>query len=128
MASTFTNLLYHIVYSTKYRQPTIAADWQEDFYSYIGGIIKERDGISLEIIDPRTRSPLDTETILASVDKTNLALIVDEGTPRCSIAADIAATIGEYRFASLAKGAWWFDGLLGWKASRAAVPETSAAR
>ena len=49
MASTFTNLLYHIVYSTKYRRGTIAAAWQPDLYAYIGGIVKERDGILLEI-------------------------------------------------------------------------------
>lgn len=49
MASTFTNLLYHIVYSTKYRRDTIAPIWQPDLYAYIGGIIKERDGILLEI-------------------------------------------------------------------------------
>lgn len=49
MASTFTNLLYHIVYSTKYRSDTIAPAWQADLYAYIGGIIKERDGIPLEI-------------------------------------------------------------------------------
>jgi putative transposase len=49
MASTFTNLLYHIVYSTKYRNQTIDASWQSDLYAYIGGVIKERDGITLEI-------------------------------------------------------------------------------
>ena len=49
MSSIFTNLLYHIVYSTKYRRETIATAWQRDLYAYIGGIIKERDGILLEI-------------------------------------------------------------------------------
>lgn len=49
MASTFTNLLYHIVYSTKFRRHTIAPTWQADLYAYVGGIIKERDGIPLEI-------------------------------------------------------------------------------
>ncbi len=49
MASTFTNLLYQIVYSTKYRQPTIAVEWQPDLYDYIGGLIRERDGINLQI-------------------------------------------------------------------------------
>ena len=42
-------MLYHIVYSTKHRRETIATEWQADLYAYIGGIIKERDGISLEI-------------------------------------------------------------------------------
>ncbi len=49
MASTHTNLLYHIVYSTKYRQPLIAPSWQEDLHKYIGGIIRERDGIALDV-------------------------------------------------------------------------------
>lgn len=49
MASTFTNLLYHIVYSTKHRRPLIAPAWRDDLYAYVGGIIKERDGIPLEI-------------------------------------------------------------------------------
>ena len=49
MSSTFTNLLYHIVYSTKYRQPLIAPAWQESLHKYIGGIVRERDGIAIEI-------------------------------------------------------------------------------
>ncbi|MDB5334431.1 MAG: family transposase [Planctomycetaceae bacterium] len=49
MASTFTNLLYHIVYSTKYRKETIEPAWQENLYEYMGGIIRERDGILLQI-------------------------------------------------------------------------------
>lgn len=49
MASTFTNLIYQVVYSTKYRRPLIAPAWCDDLYAYIGGIIKERDGIPLLI-------------------------------------------------------------------------------
>lgn len=49
MASTFTNLLYHVVYSTKHRRPLIAPTWRDDRYAYIGGIIKERDGVPLMI-------------------------------------------------------------------------------
>lgn len=63
----------------------------------------DAEGISLEIIDPRTLSPLDTDTIFASVEKTSRALVVDEATPRCAMAADIAATIAEHRFG-------WLDG------------------
>ncbi len=47
--SSFTNLLYHIVYSTKHRQPLIALNWQDNLHKYIGGIIRERDGIAIEI-------------------------------------------------------------------------------
>lgn len=47
--STFTNLLFHIIYSTKYRKPTIRSDWQDDLYGYIGGIIREENGTLLKI-------------------------------------------------------------------------------
>ncbi len=58
-------------------------------------------GIEVEIIDPRTYSPLDEATILASVAKTGHALIVDESYPRCSLATDIAALIADEGFADL---------------------------
>jgi REP element-mobilizing transposase RayT len=49
MASTFTNLLFHIVYSTKYRRQRIHADTRERLYEYIGGIFREKRGRLLEI-------------------------------------------------------------------------------
>jgi len=49
MSNTFTNLIYHIVYSTKYRRTTISAEWQSDLYAYIGGVLLNREGIPLEI-------------------------------------------------------------------------------
>ena len=52
-----------------------------------------RDGISVELIDPRTVSPLDTDTILASVAKTGRLLIVDETFAPCGIGAEIAARV-----------------------------------
>ena len=58
-------------------------------------------GISVEIIDPRTLSPLDNETITHSVRKTGRLVIVDESPPRCSIATDIAAIVGESAHAKL---------------------------
>jgi pyruvate dehydrogenase E1 component beta subunit len=58
----------------------------------------EKDGVSLEVIDPRTLIPLDEEAILASVEKTNRALIVDEGHLRGGAAADLAALIGDKGF------------------------------
>jgi pyruvate/2-oxoglutarate/acetoin dehydrogenase E1 component len=56
------------------------------------------DGIEVEVIDPRTYSPLDEEAILSSVAKTGLALVVDESYPRCSLATDIAALIADKGF------------------------------
>ncbi len=61
----------------------------------------EAGGISVEVIDPRTVSPIDWETIFTSVDKTARALVVNEATLFCSVASEIAATIGEKRFTSL---------------------------
>jgi 2-oxoisovalerate dehydrogenase E1 component len=61
----------------------------------------ERDGISVEIVDPRTVSPLDTETILQSIAKTGRLLIVDEPPAPCGFAAEIAARIVAEGFDSL---------------------------
>jgi putative transposase len=49
MPSTHTNLLYHIVFSTKCRIPFITTKLQDELYRYIGGIIRAEGGISLEI-------------------------------------------------------------------------------
>jgi REP element-mobilizing transposase RayT len=47
--STYTNLLYHIVFSTKDRISLISEDFQEELYRYIGGIIRAEGGVQLEI-------------------------------------------------------------------------------
>jgi putative transposase len=49
MPSTYTNLLYHIVFSTKNRIPLIADDLREELYKYIGGIIRAEGGVQIEI-------------------------------------------------------------------------------
>ena len=61
----------------------------------------QKQGVHCEIIDPRTTSPLDTDTILESVDKTGRLIVVDESHPRCSMASDIAGFVAEKAFASL---------------------------
>jgi len=53
----------------------------------------EREGISVEIIDPRTVAPLDTASILQSVHKTGRLLIVDEPPAQCGFSAEIAARV-----------------------------------
>lgn len=60
----------------------------------------EEEGISVEVIDPRTLVPLDEETILNSIKKTG-KLVVDEAYPRCSFATDIAALAVSRAFDSL---------------------------
>jgi putative transposase len=47
--STYTNLLYHFVFSTKDRIPLITAELQEELYRYVGGIIRAEGGVQLEI-------------------------------------------------------------------------------
>lgn len=59
------------------------------------------EGVTAEVIDPRTLSPLDVNTLSRSVEKTGRLVIVDESPPRCSIAADIAAIVGENVFDAL---------------------------
>jgi pyruvate dehydrogenase E1 component beta subunit len=58
-------------------------------------------GTSAEVIDPRTLSPLDDATIVASVEKTGALVVVDESPPRCSVASEIAAVVSEQAFDSL---------------------------
>lgn len=57
-----------------------------------------RKGIEVEVVDPRSLSPLDEDTILSSVEKTNRLIVIDEANPRCSIATDIAALVADKAF------------------------------
>jgi pyruvate dehydrogenase E1 component beta subunit len=58
-------------------------------------------GVQAEVIDPRTLRPLDLDTILASVHKTNRCVIVEEGWPHGGVGANLAALIGEQGFDDL---------------------------
>ncbi|GAB3138323.1 alpha-ketoacid dehydrogenase subunit beta [Amycolatopsis stemonae] len=59
------------------------------------------NGIEAEIIDPRTTSPLDTGTIIESVENTGRLVVVDEASPRCNLATDISALVAKEAFGSL---------------------------
>lgn len=59
------------------------------------------DGISVEIVDPRTSYPLDQDTIIGSVRKTGRLVIVDEARSAGSIANQVAALVAEKAFSSL---------------------------
>jgi acetoin:2,6-dichlorophenolindophenol oxidoreductase subunit beta len=63
--------------------------------------VLDGEGIDVEIVDPRTTSPLDLETIFESVEETGRLVIVDESNPRCSLAADISAQVVQERFDAL---------------------------
>jgi len=60
-----------------------------------------REGIECDVIDLRTTSPLDEETILNSVQTTGRVVVVDEANPRCSIATDVSALVAEKAFGAL---------------------------
>jgi pyruvate dehydrogenase E1 component beta subunit len=61
----------------------------------------EGEGISCTVLDPRTTSPLDEDTILECVEETGRLVIVDEASPRCNVATDISALVCERAFGSL---------------------------
>ena len=60
--------------------------------------LEEKHGISAEVIDPRTLRPLDLDTILDSVRKTNRAVIVEEGWPHGGVGANVSTLITEQAF------------------------------
>ena len=61
----------------------------------------EKEGISCTVLDPRTTSPLDTDTIIECVEETGRLVIVDEASPRCNIATDISALVAQHAFDAL---------------------------
>ena len=60
-----------------------------------------KEGIECEVIDLRTLSPIDMETVIESVENTGKLVVVDEANPRCSIASDISATVAQQAFKDL---------------------------
>ena len=60
-----------------------------------------KDGIECTVLDPRTTSPLDTETILECVEETGRLVVVDEAHPRCNMATDISALVCQDAFGAL---------------------------
>jgi pyruvate dehydrogenase E1 component beta subunit len=60
-----------------------------------------KEAISVEVVDPRSLSPFDKNTVLDSVKKTGRLVIVDEDNPRCSLATDISAIVADEGFDSL---------------------------
>ncbi len=58
-------------------------------------------GIDCEIVDLRTTSPLDENTVLESVENTGRLVVVDEASPRCNIATDVSALVSQNAFGAL---------------------------
>ncbi|KGE03709.1 alpha-ketoacid dehydrogenase subunit beta [Pseudohaliea rubra] len=63
--------------------------------------LEKDSGLSVAVIDPRTISPLDVDTILDSVEETGRVVVVDEATPICSMASEVASMIVSDGFSSL---------------------------
>jgi pyruvate dehydrogenase E1 component beta subunit len=61
-------------------------------------ILADDHGVDTEVIDPRTLRPLDLDTILESVRKTNRCIVVEEGWPHGGVGANLAALIQEQAF------------------------------
>jgi pyruvate dehydrogenase E1 component beta subunit len=58
----------------------------------------EKQGVSCEVIDPRTIRPLDIDTIVASVKKTSRVVVAEESHPFCGVGAEISIEIMERAF------------------------------
>jgi pyruvate dehydrogenase E1 component beta subunit len=63
--------------------------------------LARKDRVESEVIDLRTLSPIDWDTILESVESTGRLVVVDEANPRCSLASDIAAYVAQHAFGAL---------------------------
>jgi len=61
----------------------------------------ETDGISAEVVSLRSLQPLDLDGLVARVAATGRLVVVEEGPPRCSVASDVAAQVGEQLFGQL---------------------------
>ncbi len=61
----------------------------------------KKKGVSCTVVDPRTTSPLDTDTIIETIEETGRLVVVDEAHPRCSMATDIAALAASRCFDAL---------------------------
>lgn len=80
---------------------TVVATLAMVYYAIEAARRLERDGISVEVIDPRTLVPLDRQTILGSVSKTGHLVVVDEAYLSCGIQGEIIAMVTEEAFSSL---------------------------
>src|ERR1700730_10466497 len=64
-------------------------------------ILLEKEGISAEVVDPRTTWPLDEKTLIESAKKTSRVIVLDEGYGRYGVTAELAAVIAEGAFYDL---------------------------
>lgn len=79
----------------------IATSWMNIEAAKAADVLKEKHGISVEIIDPRTIYPLDTEILEASVNKTGHCIVADYDWVFCGFSAEVAAHVSEMCFGKL---------------------------
>jgi len=60
-----------------------------------------KQGIDVEVVDLRSLSPLDVDTVIETVENTGRLVVVDEAHPRCNIATDISALVCQQAFGAL---------------------------
>jgi pyruvate dehydrogenase E1 component beta subunit len=77
---------------------TIVATSSMVYVALAAADLLEADGISAEVVDPRTTFPLDRETLVESAKKTTRAIVVDEGYERYGVTAELAAVIADGAF------------------------------
>jgi len=83
------------------KDATVVADGYQVTLSLEAAEDLAKDGISVEVIDPRTLEPLDIDTILTSVEKTGRLVVADEDYIRCGPHAEIAFQVQEKTFRAL---------------------------
>ena len=97
-------------YLTPFGEANIVKEGNDCTIVAIGGAVNHaisaaesltKDGISVEVIDPRTLVPLDKSSILNSVEKTGRLVVVDPAHKVCSAASEIASIVAEEGFWSL---------------------------
>lgn len=77
---------------------TVVATQRQVYFALDAAQELAQEGISVEVVDPRTLVPLDRETILASVRKTGRLLVAHESVQRFGFGAEVAAVVGEHAF------------------------------
>jgi pyruvate dehydrogenase E1 component beta subunit len=83
------------------KHATIVTYGQTVYRSMDAAAALAREGVECEVIDLRTLSPIDMDTVLESVENTGRLICVDEANPRCSIAADVSAMVAQEAFDAL---------------------------
>jgi len=79
----------------------IAVSWMVVEALKAAEVMQRKHGVTVEVVDPRTAVPLDSETLIASVTKTGRCLVADYDWAFCGFSAEIAALISEHCFGAL---------------------------